>query len=148
MAGSISAIWIVMGHSNINRLNKEDDVIVVFIIFLILLMLCLVYAVVDWAFFCGYDRAFKVVFREWDKDIKTNFTEIKKETDSDEAFALRCAAVDKDAAIAEELLKEEDNIQLHKVLKDWFKNRNERRRSEEDSRRASLQTVIKHETVD
>ena len=124
MAGSISAIWIVMGHPNINRLNKEDDVMVasvIFLTFLTLFLLCLVYAIVDWAFFCGYDRAVKVAFREWDKDIKTNFTETNKETDSDEAFALRCAAIDKDAAIAEALLKEEDNIQLHKVLKEWFK---------------------------
>ena len=137
-----------MDSGNTNRLNKEDDVIVVFIIFSMLFLLCIVYMAVDWAYFCGYDRAVNVVFREWDKDIKTNFTEINKETDSDEAFALRCAAVDKDAAIAEELLKEEDNTQLHKVIKDWFKNRNERRGSKEDSRRASLQTVIKHETAD
>lgn len=137
-----------MDSGNTNRLNKEDDVIVVFIIFSMLWLLCGIYVVVDWAYFCGYDRAVNVVFREWDKDIKTNFTEINKETDSDEAFALRCAAVDKDAAIAEELLKEEDNTQLHKVIKDWFKNRNERRGSKEDSRRASLQTVIKHETAD
>lgn len=137
-----------MDSGNTNRLNKEDDVIVVFIIFLVLFMLCLGYAVVDWAFFCGYDRAVQLVFKEWDKDIKTNFTETNKETDSDEAFALRCAAVDKDAAIAEELLKEEGNTQLHKILKEWVKNRNERRGSKKDSKRASLQTVIKHETTD
>jgi hypothetical protein len=122
-----SAIRVVMDSGNTNRLNKEDDVIVVFIIFLVIWLLFAVYVAVDWAYFCGYDRAVNVVFREWDKDIKTNFTETNKETDSDEEFALRCSAVDKDTAIANELLKEEYNVQLRKVLKDWFKNRNERR---------------------
>lgn len=148
MADSISSIRVAVGHRNSNRLYKEDDVTVVFIIFLVLFMLCLGYVVVDWAFFCGYDRAIQVVFREWDKDIKLNIVETGEDPLSDEAFALRCAAIDKDAAIAEELLKEEDNTQLHKVIKDWFKNRNERRGSKEDSRRASLQAVIKHETAD
>lgn len=121
---------------------------VVFIIFLVLFMLCLGYVVVDWAFFCGYDRAVQVVFREWDKDIKLNIVETGEDPLNDEEFALRCEVVDKDAAIAALLIKEEENIQLHKVLKDWYKNRNERRGSEKDSKRASLKTVIEHTTAD
>lgn len=116
--------------------------IAVFIIFFIVVLVSTIYAIADFAFYLGYDRALSILLREWQKEIDVATKQIPENDDA--LWEKHMTKIDECAEVSKVLLDESNNIQLNKVLKEWW---NERRRSKRDHKKPPVQADIKHEAV-
>ena len=111
---------------------------IIFTTIIVLAVLTVLYTAADWAYYSGYDRAWNVVMDEWAKEL----AKPRADDDDWDEWMIR---VDAYSEMTDALHQETDNIQLNKVLKEWFCGR---RRSKRDHKKPPVQSSVEHETVD